>query len=97
MPHTDRARHGRCPRARALLPGRGFRFGGSTPTDFLNPCFLHGAAIDPAHRGPRCLFFIAPGSVFCVDKTHPLAKGIRINVSRADDARFYDFLLRKLT
>ncbi|CDX35834.1 hypothetical protein MPLDJ20_20339 [Mesorhizobium plurifarium] len=35
--------------------------------------------------------------MFCVDKTHPLAKGIRINVSRAEDARFYDFLLRKLT
>jgi hypothetical protein len=28
MAHTDRARHSRCPRARARLPGRGFCFGG---------------------------------------------------------------------
>lgn len=53
--------------------------------------------IELAREGAKESIFIAPGSVFCVDKTHPLAKGIRINVSRADDARFYDFLLRKLT
>ncbi|MDQ0470525.1 aminotransferase-like domain-containing protein [Labrys wisconsinensis] len=50
-----------------------------------------------ARDGARESIFIAPGSVFCVDKTHPLARGIRINVSRADDPRFYDFLQRKLT
>lgn len=39
--------------------------------------------------------FIAPGSVFCVDK-NPESAGIRINISRADDARFYDFLSRTI-
>src|SRR5690606_32519765 len=53
--------------------------------------------IDLAREGARESIFIAPGSVFCIDKTTPLARGIRINVSRADDARFYDFLLRRLT
>jgi len=52
--------------------------------------------IELAREGAREGIFIAPGSVFCVDKGNPLAKGIRINVSRADDALFYDFLLRKL-
>ncbi|WP_102957677.1 PLP-dependent aminotransferase family protein [Mangrovicella endophytica] len=41
--------------------------------------------------------FIAPGSVFCIDKDGDLARGMRINISRADDMRFYEFLLRKLT
>lgn len=49
-----------------------------------------------ARKGAKESIFIAPGSVFCVDKQSPLAKGIRINVSRADDTRFYDFLLREL-
>jgi DNA-binding transcriptional MocR family regulator len=53
--------------------------------------------IELAREGAKESIFIAPGSVFCVDKGNPLAKGIRINVSRADDALFYDFLLRKLT
>lgn len=50
-----------------------------------------------AREGAKESIFIAPGSVFCVDKRNPLARGIRINVSRADDAYFYEFLLRKLT
>ncbi|MBD9627000.1 PLP-dependent aminotransferase family protein [Ensifer sp. ENS06] len=50
-----------------------------------------------ARDGARESIFIAPGSVFCVDKSNPLAKAIRLNVSRADDPRFYDFLLRKLS
>lgn len=53
--------------------------------------------IDLAREGAKESIFIAPGSVFCLDKNKPLAKGIRLNVSRADDPRFYDFLLRKLT
>ncbi|HXT07255.1 MAG TPA: PLP-dependent aminotransferase family protein [Roseiarcus sp.] len=47
-------------------------------------------------EGAKESIFIAPGSVFCLDKGNHLAKGIRINVARADDPRFYDFLLRKL-
>lgn len=53
--------------------------------------------IELAREGARESIFIAPGSVFCVDKENPLGRGIRINVSRADDVRFYEFLLRKLT
>jgi DNA-binding transcriptional MocR family regulator len=53
--------------------------------------------IEIAREGAKESIFIAPGSVFCVDKTSPLARGIRINVSRSDDTRFYEFLLRKLT
>ncbi|HEV7247407.1 MAG TPA: PLP-dependent aminotransferase family protein [Shinella sp.] len=52
--------------------------------------------IDLARAGAKESIFIAPGSVFCVDKQSPLARGIRINVSRAEDAKFYEFLLRKL-
>lgn len=52
--------------------------------------------LDLAREGAKESIFIAPGSVFCVDKQSPLARGIRINVSRADDPRFYDFLLRTL-
>jgi DNA-binding transcriptional MocR family regulator len=52
--------------------------------------------IQLARDGARESIFIAPGSVFCVDKNSPLARGIRLNVARADDPRFYDFLLRKL-
>jgi len=50
-----------------------------------------------ARDGVKVGIFIAPGSVFCIDKTNPLAKAIRLNVSRVDDPRFYDFLLRKLS
>jgi DNA-binding transcriptional MocR family regulator len=50
-----------------------------------------------AREGAKEGIFIAPGSVFCIDKMNPLAKAIRLNVSRADDPRFYDFLLRKLS
>jgi DNA-binding transcriptional MocR family regulator len=53
--------------------------------------------IELAREGAKESIFIAPGSVFCVDKKTSLAKGIRINVSRAEDARFYEFLLRCLT
>lgn len=53
--------------------------------------------IELAREGAKESIFIAPGSVFCVDKKNPLARGIRINVSRADDGRFYEFLLRCLT
>jgi DNA-binding transcriptional MocR family regulator len=49
-----------------------------------------------ARDGAKESIFIAPGSLFCIDKNSPLAKAIRINVSRAEDPKFYDFLLRKL-
>ncbi|GAA4163959.1 PLP-dependent aminotransferase family protein [Shinella granuli] len=52
--------------------------------------------IELAREGAKESIFIAPGSVFCIDKNAPLARGIRINVARANDPRFYDFLLRKL-
>ena len=53
--------------------------------------------IELARLGAKESIFIAPGSVFCIDKQSPMAAGIRINVSRADDERFFDFLLRKLS
>jgi DNA-binding transcriptional MocR family regulator len=53
--------------------------------------------IDFAREGAKESIFVAPGSVFCVDKKSPRARAIRLNVSRADDPRFYDFLLRKLS
>ena len=53
--------------------------------------------IELAREGAKESIFIAPGSVFCVDKNSPLAKGIRVNVSRAEDPKFYDFLLRRLS
>jgi len=49
-----------------------------------------------ARAGARESIFIAPGSVFCLDKANPLGAGIRINIARADDPRFYDFLNRTL-
>jgi aspartate/methionine/tyrosine aminotransferase len=53
--------------------------------------------IEIARQGAKEGIFIAPGSVFCVDRENPSARGIRINVSRADDDRFYDLLLRRLS
>lgn len=53
--------------------------------------------IEIARLGAKEGIFIAPGSVFCLDKRNPVARGLRINVARADDPRFYDFLLRRLT
>jgi DNA-binding transcriptional MocR family regulator len=47
-----------------------------------------------AREGAKESIFIAPGSLFCVDKHSPLAKAIRINVSRANNL-FHEFLLRK--
>lgn len=52
--------------------------------------------IELARAGAKEGIFIAPGSVFCLDKASASARGIRINVARADDVRFYEFLLRKL-
>lgn len=52
--------------------------------------------IELAREGAKESIFIAPGSVFCVDKTNPLGRGIRINVARANEPKFYDFLLWKL-
>ena len=52
--------------------------------------------IDLARRGARESIFIAPGSVFCIDKGSPLASGIRLNIARADDERFFAFLARNL-
>lgn len=51
--------------------------------------------IDYAKVGAREGLFIAPGSVFCVDRRSETA-GMRVNVARADDVRFYDFLSRTL-
>lgn len=50
--------------------------------------------IDMAREGARESIFIAPGSVFCVDKLDPLARAIRLNVAHAHDNALYDFLLR---
>ena len=48
-----------------------------------------------AREGARESIFIAPGSLFCIDKNSPLARGIRINVARADNPKLYEFLLRR--
>lgn len=52
--------------------------------------------IELARQAAKEGIFVAPGSVFCIDKTDRLAKGMRINISRADDPRFHEFLLRRL-
>lgn len=52
--------------------------------------------IELARRGAAESIFIAPGSVFCLSKGNAMAAGIRINVARADDERFYGFLTRVL-
>jgi DNA-binding transcriptional MocR family regulator len=49
-----------------------------------------------ARQGAMESIFIAPGSLFCLDKNNPLARGIRINVSRADNPKFYEFLVRQI-
>lgn len=49
-----------------------------------------------AREGAKDSIFIAPGSLFCLDKNSPLARAIRINVSRVDNPKFYEFLLRRL-
>jgi hypothetical protein len=51
--------------------------------------------IDYAKVAAREGLFLAPGSVFCVDRRSETA-GLRVNVARADDVRFYDFLARTL-
>jgi DNA-binding transcriptional MocR family regulator len=51
--------------------------------------------IDYAKIAAREGVFIAPGSVFSVDRCSSSA-GMRINIARADDPRFYDFLSRTL-
>jgi len=52
--------------------------------------------IELARHGAQEGIFIAPGSVFCLDKHNPMAAGIRINVARAENEKFFDFLLRRL-
>ena len=52
--------------------------------------------IELARRAAAESIFIAPGSVFCLSRGKALASGIRVNVARADDERFYGFLLRAL-
>lgn len=52
--------------------------------------------IEFARRGARENIFIAPGSVFCLTKGNPSASGVRLNVARADDERFYSFLARNI-
>ncbi|MET4170317.1 hypothetical protein ABIB99_001392 [Bradyrhizobium sp. LA6.1] len=49
-----------------------------------------------AREGTKESIFIAPGSLFCLDKNSPLARAIRIIVSRASNPNFYEFLLRQL-
>jgi DNA-binding transcriptional MocR family regulator len=51
--------------------------------------------IDYAKVAAREGLFLAPGGVFCVDRRSETA-GMRVNVARADDVRFYDFLSRTL-
>lgn len=55
----------------------------------------HLVDIDLARSGAAEGIFIAPGSVFCLSRNNVLASGIRVNVARADDDRFYDFLLKR--
>lgn len=50
-----------------------------------------------ARDGAKESIFIAPGSLFCLDKNGPLARAIRINVARADNPKFYEFLSRQLS
>jgi len=50
--------------------------------------------IELAREGAKEGIFIAPGSVFCVDKENPLSQAIRVNVAHADDPALYDFLRR---
>lgn len=56
----------------------------------------HVGDTDLARAGAAESIFIAPGSVFCLEKGNPAAAGIRLNVARSDDERFYDFLSRHL-
>lgn len=86
-------------RIQSSLRQAGHRIFGDTAGGYYLYLLLPQGAddIELAREGAREGIFIAPGSVFCVDKKNPLAKGIRINVARADEPRFYDFLLRKLT
>jgi DNA-binding transcriptional MocR family regulator len=49
--------------------------------------------IEVAKVAARQGIFIAPGSVFRVDRSGDPG-GMRVNVARADDVRFYDFLSR---
>lgn len=53
--------------------------------------------IEFARRGARESIFIAPGSVFCLNKNNAIASGIRLNVARAVDERFYSFLAKNLS
>jgi DNA-binding transcriptional MocR family regulator len=56
----------------------------------------HMDDIELARRAAAESIFIAPGSVFCLGKGNAAAAGIRVNVARADDERFYAFLLDSL-
>jgi len=49
--------------------------------------------IELARRAAGESIFVAPGSVFCLSRGNAEASGIRVNVARADDERFYEFLL----
>lgn len=53
--------------------------------------------IELARRGAKESIFIAPGSVFCLGRDSAMASGIRLNVARANDERFYEFLARNLS
>lgn len=52
--------------------------------------------IELAKRGAKEGIFIAPGSVFCLDKNNVARRGIRLNVAHADNEEFYGFLARHL-
>jgi DNA-binding transcriptional MocR family regulator len=56
----------------------------------------HMDDIEFARRGAKESIFIAPGSVFCLERGNAAASGIRLNVARANDERFYSFLARNL-
>jgi DNA-binding transcriptional MocR family regulator len=86
-------------RVQSNLSRAGYRIFSDTIAGYYLYLLLPDGAddIDFARDGARESILIAPGSVFCVDKKNPLAHAIRLNVSRADDPSFYDFLLRKLS
>lgn len=52
--------------------------------------------IELAKQAAQQGILIASGSVFCLDRHSPHSRGMRVNISRADNERFYHFLLHAL-
>ena len=79
-----------------LLRGRHRIYSGTRGGYYLYLLLPEGVDdMELAREGAKESIFIAPGSLFCLDKNNPLGRGIRINVARADHPKFYEFLLRR--